>query len=102
MVLNMSEAEAHKFVAQWKRILLPWLARTEVEALRDMERSCIGMTGGGVLMCIMASTRMAGSSFWQAAALLGLCQFGVSLLLVLRFRAARRVLNKSQIVNHKS
>ena len=95
----MTKPEAHKFIARWRRILLPWFARTEREALRDMERSCVGMTGGGVLIFTIAATRMHDSSYWQAMALLGVFQFGVSLSLVLRFRQARRALDQSPIAD---
>lgn len=35
------------FVARWRRILIPWRANTEAEAVRDMEHSCIA-----TLLCV--------------------------------------------------
>lgn len=34
------------FVARWRRILIPWGAKTEAEAVRDMERSCMAVILG--------------------------------------------------------
>lgn len=93
--LNMTNTQAHQFVARWRRILIPWFAKTETEALRDMERSCIGMLGGAVLVFVMASTRMSGSFVWQAVAILGGVAFLFALVLVLRCRSARRALCQS-------
>ena len=42
----MTITQAQKFVDQWKRILMPWHAHTEAEAVRDMERSCLGIVLG--------------------------------------------------------
>jgi hypothetical protein len=30
---------AQEFVARWRRILIPWRAHTDADAVRDMERS---------------------------------------------------------------
>lgn len=98
----MTKAEAHKFVARWKRILIPWFARTESEALRDMERSCIGMMGGGLLIFTFTSTHILDSTFAEVIVVFSVFQWGFSLWLVLKFRAARRAFDESAIVNRKS
>ena len=48
--------EAQEFVARWRRILIPWRAHTDAEAVRDMERSCIGVIGGMALVIGCATT----------------------------------------------
>ncbi len=91
----MNEAEAHKFVARWQRILKPWFARTEAEALRRMYRSLLGTMGGGALIFLMEVGRLRDSKSAQVFALLGLFQFGLSLCMVVRFREACRALGQS-------
>ena len=91
----MTNTQAHQFVARWRRILIPWFAKTETEALRDMERSCIGMLGGAVLIFVMTSTRIKESSFHLAIAILAGVLFLFSFAMVLRCRKARRALGQS-------
>lgn len=92
---NMTETEAHTFVARWRRILKPWFARTEADALRNMYRSFIGTMGGGALIFLIEVGRLRDSKSAQVLALLGVFQFGLSLCMVLRLREARRALGQS-------
>jgi len=59
------------------------------------------MAGGFLIMIVVfPHTR---ESFWQTpVAIWGLFQFSFSFGMVLKLRQARRVLDKSQIVNHNS
>ncbi len=50
----MTILEAERFTARWRRILIPWQARTDAEAVRDMEKSCFGVVLGMGLVALMA------------------------------------------------
>ncbi len=91
----MTNTQAHQFVARWRRILVPWFAKTEAEVLRDMERSCIGMAGGGFLIFLLVSTQAKESSLWLAIAIIAGVQLLFSFGMVLRCRSAKRALAQS-------
>ncbi|HEY4983496.1 MAG TPA: hypothetical protein VIJ24_00375 [Verrucomicrobiae bacterium] len=88
----MTEAQAHKFIARWRRIFLLWRTRNEVEAMRRMEHSCTGMIGTAFvvfLLCLLAHH----SSFYMALAWFIAAWFCFCWWLVVKLRCARRALN---------
>ncbi len=90
---DMTKIEAHKFIAHWRRILIPWTARTEAQALKNMKLSCAGMLVGGLPLLLCNS---------HLLVLIGLIQSIFSAYLVLRFQEVERALSQSPIVNRKS
>ncbi len=98
----MTEAEAHNFIALWRRRMNTWRARTDSKAVWDMERSCVLMMCTGLLMLVVGAGSLSTSFFWLAAALFGASEFGFSLWLFLGLRQSRLVLGNSLIGNHKS
>jgi hypothetical protein len=91
----MTNTQAHQFVARWRRILIPWFAKTEAEALRDIERSCIGMAGGSFLMLSISANNMTNSSSSRLLLILPAAMFFYSIPMIFRCRKARRVLSQS-------
>ena len=92
---NMADTQARRLIAKWRQILIPWFAKTEAEALLAIEWSFIGMLGGAVLVFVTASTRISGSSIWQAVAIFGGLVLLFALVLVLGCRSARCALGQS-------
>jgi hypothetical protein len=97
----MTEAEAHKIVARWQRFLLPCRARTEAQAVRNMERGSMGLVGGGVLICVTGCTALQGALFWIVTSF-GLVLSGFALSLMFRFREARHALHQADLTNRRS
>jgi hypothetical protein len=97
----MTEAEAHKLVARWQRLILPCRTRTEGQAVRNMERSSMGMVGGGVLISVIGCTAFEGTLFWIVT-LSGLALSGFALFLMFRFREARHALHQAELINRRS
>ena len=89
----MSIAEAQKFVARWRRILIPWPAYTDLEAVRHMERSCLGISVG-LLVCSITLPIWS----WPWAVIVPILVISASAWwLGLRFRAARRLLEAAGV-----
>ena len=84
----MTIAEAQRFVARWRKILMPVACRTEAEALNAMERSCVGMCMGMALIVFVSLISHLSRSVAAFACMVGLFSFW----LVLQFRAVRRLL----------
>ena len=90
----MTEAQAHQFVSRWRRVLIPWAARTEIEAIGDMHRSMLGVMMGMLLVIVCASTLRSPqlrTALLSSAFLL----FCFAFYLVVGLRNARRKLDKS-------
>lgn len=98
----MTQAQAHQFVSKWKRIMIPWFARTEAEALRDMERSCTGMLMGGFGMLVVCLPKMDQSSVSKLGVVFAVAMLAFAFPMICRCREARRALKQSAIVNPKS
>ena len=98
----MTEAQAHQFVARWRRVLVLWKARTEAEAIRDLRWSFFGGMIVSVCMFAGVAPEIGKSEFALVLALIGILMFGVSLLFLLHLRQVCRSLDQSQIVNRKS
>ena len=93
--MTMTTTQAQEFVARWRRILIPWRAHTDAEAVRDMERSCAGIAGGLLLTLCMAST-----SSWAARNYIVWFSAVVavfSLFLSFRLRAIRRLFDEAGV-----
>jgi hypothetical protein len=91
--MSMTITQAEEFVTRWRRILIPWRAHTDAEAVRDMERSCIGVIGGMALVIGCATTL---SSPWKlGVAALALAVAVVATWLSLRLRAVRRLFDSA-------
>jgi hypothetical protein len=91
----MTTTQAQEFVARWRRILIPWRAHTDAEAVRDMERSCTGIAAGLLLTLCMAST-----SSWAARNYIVWSSAVVavfSLFLAFRLRAIRRLVDAAGV-----
>lgn len=91
--MTMTITQAQEFVARWRRILIPWRAHTDAKAVRDMERSCIGVIGGMALIVGCATTL---PSAWKIgveafAFVVGMVAFWLSL----RLRAVARLFDKA-------
>ena len=84
----MTIPDAQKFIARWRKILIPRASRTEAEALNAMERSCVGICGGMMLFVLLSvvSSKVP-RPVGAVAFIVGL----LSLWLVLRFRSIRRL-----------
>ena len=90
----MTIAQAQKFVARWRRILVPWRAHTDAEAVRDMERSCIGVIGGMALVIGCAATLS--SPWWKlGVAVLAFVVAAIAFWLSVRLRAVRRLFDSA-------
>ena len=98
----MTESQAHQFIARWSRRFVTWKARNEIEQLRDLERSCIGMSAGSFMILVMTASQVKGSAFLQVIAMVLGGQLLFSFVMLLRCREARRALDQSSIVNPKS
>ncbi|MEI6784486.1 MAG: hypothetical protein WCQ21_26630 [Verrucomicrobiota bacterium] len=91
--MTMTIAQAQEFVARWRRILIPWRAHTDAEAVRDMERSCIGVMGGMTLVIGGATTL---SSPWKlGVAVLAFAVAAIAVWLSVRLRAVRRLFDSA-------
>ena len=89
----MTIVETAKFVARWRRILIPWPAHTDLEAARQMERSCLGISVG-LLVCGVTVPIWS----WPWVVVGPLFVIGLSTgWLGMRFRAARRVLEAAGV-----
>ena len=100
----MTISEAQQFVGRWRRILIPWRAHTDAEAVRDMERSCIGMTGGMALVIICAFSL---PSDLEGLAALAVVVMGFAFWLSRRLRQIRRLFDAAgaqsftELLSHK-
>ena len=89
----MTIAQAQEFVARWRRILIPWRAHTDAEAVRDMEHSCIGVIGGMVLVIGGVTTL---SFPWKlGVAVLACVVAAIAAWLSLRLRVVRRLFDSA-------
>jgi hypothetical protein len=87
--MTMTTREAQQFVLRWRRILIPWQATTDAEAVRDMERSCLGIMGGMVLIFSCSATV---PSSWKAAVMsVAFAIAALAFWLSLRLRVVRRL-----------
>ena len=91
--MTMTIPQAQEFVARWRRILIPWRAHTDAEAVRDMEHSCIGVIGGMALVIGGATTL---SSPWKlGVAVLAFVVAAIAAWLSVRLRAVRRLFDSA-------
>jgi hypothetical protein len=73
--------------------LVPWRAHTDAEAVRDMERCCIGVIGGMALVIGCATTL---PSTWKVGvALAAFIVAGIAFWLSLRLRVVRRLFDSA-------
>jgi hypothetical protein len=92
-VMIMTTKEAQQFVTRWRRILMPWCARTDAEAVRDMERSCLGVFAG---MALVVGCNKTFSSSWEIV--VAVSAFVVAMIafwLSLRLRTIRRLFDSA-------
>jgi hypothetical protein len=91
--MTMKIAQAQEFVARWRRILIPWRAHTDAEAVRDRGRSCIGVIGGMALVIGGAKTL---SFPWKlGVVVLAFVVAAIAACLSLRLRAVRRLFDST-------
>ncbi len=87
----MTIPEAQGFVGYWRRILIPWPAHTDVEAVRAMERSCLGVSVGPAFAIVLCSPSLPIWS-WPLGYIVPILIVGIlAFCLSLRFRAIRRL-----------
>lgn len=87
--MTMTTTQAQEFVARWRRILIPWRAVTDAQAVRDMERSCVGIIGGMVLVVACSTTLPV---TWKLpVAVTAFVIAALAFWLSLRLRAVRRL-----------
>ena len=73
--------------------MIPWRAHTDAEAVRDMERSCIGVIGG---MALVIGGAMTLSIPWKlGVAVLAFVVAAFAAWLSLRLRAVRRLFDSA-------
>jgi len=85
--------EVQRFITRWRRILNPWFARTDAEAVRDMERSCYGVIGGMGL--IFGCTPRLPSSWETVVEVSAFVVGSVAFWLSLRLRSIRRLFDSA-------
>jgi hypothetical protein len=93
----MTEIEAHQFIERWDRIAFPqrWRAKTETQAAHRLEQMFIGLMIGAIAVMLTSFDELV----IEGVALLA---FGFLFWLYLKSRKACRLLDQSQIENHKS
>jgi hypothetical protein len=91
----MTQAQAHQFVSKWKRIMIPWFARTETEALRDMERSCTGMLMLGLVNFAVCLPKVDQSFIAKFCVVFAVAMLAFAFPMIRRCREARRALEQS-------
>lgn len=85
----MTIKEAQQFATRCRRILSPWFARTDAEAVRDMERSCYGVIAGmGLIFGCIPRLPSSWEIGVEASAFVVLV---IAFWLSLRLRAIRRL-----------
>jgi len=75
--------------------MITWRARTEVEQLRDLQQSCVGMLGGAFLLVILVLSVGNNSTFQLAAEIIAILGGGFSFWMILQLRQAKRAINQS-------
>ena len=91
--MTLTTTQAQEFVTRWRRILIPWRAHTDAQAVRDMERSCIGVIGGMALVIGCAATL---PSAWKVCvSVFALIVMSVAFWLTLRLRAVARLFDSA-------
>ena len=98
----MTEIQAHQFVSKWKPFMIPWFARTELQALRDMERSSKGMIAGGLITFGVCLSHMSESLVSRFGVVFSGAMLLFASSMILRCRDAHHALTQSSIVNPKS
>ncbi|NOS71431.1 MAG: hypothetical protein HOP33_16035 [Verrucomicrobia bacterium] len=91
----MNITNSQQFVTRCRRILIPWFAHTDAEAVRDMERSCMGIAGGMLLTLCVAS-----ASSWSARlaiVLFSISLAALSLFLTFRLRVIRQLFDNAGV-----
>ncbi|MBP9902833.1 MAG: hypothetical protein V9H26_21615 [Verrucomicrobiota bacterium] len=89
----MTTTQAQEFVARWRRILIPCRGHTDAQAVRDMERSCLGVIGGMTLTVACATTI---PSAWKVCvAGFALIVMAIAFWLSLRLRAVARLFDSA-------
>lgn len=96
-IFNMSEEQAHQFVARWSRRMITWRARNETEQLRDLSQSCSGLLVGALLMVPTVLSLRSEPLFQCAVACLALPVGAFALWMVLQLRQVRQALNNLYI-----
>jgi hypothetical protein len=92
-VMIMTTKEAQRFATRCRRILVPWFARTDAEAVRDMERSCYGVIIG--MEVIIGCNNKLSSSWEIVVAVSAFVVLIIAFWLSLRLRAIRRMFDSA-------
>jgi len=99
----MTEIEAHKFIARWRRIIIPWVAITEAQAAYGLLIFSVGF-GMGIFFFMLAIISQ--RNHWHFSDSLEVFVMGFSICLFICFasktRKACRVLGYSFFRDYKS
>jgi hypothetical protein len=98
----MTEPQMQKFIARWNRLLMSRKERTPAEVVHQLQQRMIILTVTSCLFLFANSFRASTSYFWQTMEIIFFLLLCFSFWMTFRLLQARRILDKSQIVNRKS